>query len=147
MGIPEHLTFLLRNLYAGKAATVRTGHGTTDWFKIRKGLWNKCAYLTYMQSTSYEMPCWMKHKLESKYLGEISITSAMQMIPLSGKKGKETKEPPDEGERGERKSWLKTQHSENQDHGIQSQRFLANIRGKSGNSDRFYFLGLQNHCR
>ena len=69
------------------------------------------------------------------------------MIPLSGKKGKETKEPPDEGERGERKSWLKTQHSENQDHGIQSQRFLANIRGKSGNSDRFYFLGLQNHCR
>ena len=38
MGIPEHLTCLLRNLYAGKEATVRTGHGTTDWFKIRKGL-------------------------------------------------------------------------------------------------------------
>ena len=36
MGIPDHLAFLLRNLYAGKEATVRTGHGTTDWFQIRK---------------------------------------------------------------------------------------------------------------
>ena len=45
------------------------------------------------------------------------------------------------------KAGLKPQHSENQDHGIQSQHFLANIRGKSGNSHRFYFLGLQNHCR
>ena len=38
MGIPDHLTYLLRNLYAGKEATVRTGHGTTDWFQIRKGV-------------------------------------------------------------------------------------------------------------
>jgi len=38
MGIPDHLTCLLRKLYAGKAATVRTGHGTTDWFKIGKGI-------------------------------------------------------------------------------------------------------------
>ena len=52
MIIPDHLTCLLRNLYAGKEATVRTGHGTTDWFKIRKGLWQavccQCAYLSYM---------------------------------------------------------------------------------------------------
>ena len=39
------------------------------------------AYLTYMQSTSYEMPGWIKHKLESRFMGEISITSDMQMIP------------------------------------------------------------------
>ena len=45
------------------------------------------------------------------------------------------------------KSWLKTQHSQNKDHGIQSHHFMANRWGKSGNSDRFYFLGLQNHCR
>ena len=48
--------------------------------------------------------------------------------------------------RGEWKSWLKTQHSENQDHGIQSHCFIANRWGDSGNSERLYFFGLQNHC-
>ena len=56
MGIPDHLTCLLRNLYAGQEATVRTGHGTTDWFQIGKGyiraVYCHPAYLTYMQSTS-----------------------------------------------------------------------------------------------
>ena len=42
MGIPDHLTYLLRNLYAGQEATVRTGHGTTDWFKIGKGVHQGC---------------------------------------------------------------------------------------------------------
>ena len=46
-----------------------------------KAIYCHPAYLTYMQSTSYEMPGWMKHKLESRFLGEISITSDMQMIP------------------------------------------------------------------
>ena len=44
------------------------------------------------------------------------------------------------------KSWLKTQHSKNKDHGIQSHHFMANRWGKSGNSNRFYFLGFQSHC-
>ena len=56
MGIPDHLTCLLRNLYAGQEATVRTGHGITDWFQIVKGVHQGCnchpAYLTYMQRTS-----------------------------------------------------------------------------------------------
>ena len=56
MGIPDHLTCLLRNLYAGQEATVRTGLGTTDWVQIGKGVRQGCilspAYLTYMQSTS-----------------------------------------------------------------------------------------------
>ena len=56
MGIPHHLTCLLRNLYAGQGATVRTGHGTTDWFQIGKeyvkAVYCHCAYLTYMHSTS-----------------------------------------------------------------------------------------------
>ena len=56
MGIPDHLICLLRNLYAGQEATVRTGHGTTDWFEIGKGVCQGCillpVYLTYMQSTS-----------------------------------------------------------------------------------------------
>ena len=42
MGIPDHLTYLLRNLYAGQEATVRTGHGTTDWFQIRKAVHQGC---------------------------------------------------------------------------------------------------------
>ena len=55
MGIPDHLTCLLRNLYAGQEATVRTGHGTTDWFQVGKGVCQGCILspcLTYMQSTS-----------------------------------------------------------------------------------------------
>ena len=56
MGIPHHLTCLLRNLYASQEATFRTGHGTIDWFQIGKGVRQGCilsltAYLTYMQST------------------------------------------------------------------------------------------------
>ena len=83
MGIPDHLTCLLRNLYAGQEATVRTGHGTMDWFQIGKGVCQGChpAYLTSMQSASCEMLNWMKHKLESRLLGKISITSDMQMTP------------------------------------------------------------------
>ena len=56
MGIPDHLTCLLRNVYASQEATVRTRHGTTDWFQIGKGVYQTVyyhpAYLTYMQSTS-----------------------------------------------------------------------------------------------
>ena len=112
MGIPPHLTCLLRYLYAGQEATVRTGHGTTDWFVVIQAVYCHPAYLTYMQSTSWEMLDWMKHKLESRLLGEISVTSDMQITPSCGRKPK-TKEPLDESERGEWKSWLKSQHSEN----------------------------------
>ena len=68
MGIPGHLTCLLRNLYAGQEATVRTGHGTTDWFQIGKGVCQSCILspsdLMYIQSTSWETLGWMKPKLE-----------------------------------------------------------------------------------
>ena len=79
--IPDHLTCLLRNLYAGQEATdwpghVVPGHGTTDWFQIGKGVcqavYCHCAYLTYMPSTSWETLGWRKHKLESRLPGEIS---------------------------------------------------------------------------
>ena len=77
----EYLTCLLRNLFAGQEATVRTGHGITDWFQIGKGVHQGChpAYLTYIQSTSWEMLGCRKHNLEWRLLGEISITSDMQM--------------------------------------------------------------------
>ena len=84
MGIPDHLTCLLRNLYAGQEATVRTGHGT-DWFQIGKGVHQGCIlspclfnfYAEYiMRNAGLE-----KAQLESRLPGEISITSDMQVTP------------------------------------------------------------------
>ena len=83
MGILDHFTCLLRNLYVGQE--VRTGYGTTEWFQIGKGVHQGCilslCLFTSMQSTSCEMPGGTKHKLESRFLGEISITSDRQMTP------------------------------------------------------------------
>ena len=86
MEIPDHLVCLLRNLYAGQEATVRTGHGTMDGSKLRKeyiqAVHCHSAYLTYMQSTSCKMPGWKPQKLESRLPGGgMSITSDMQMTP------------------------------------------------------------------
>ena len=81
MGIPDHLTCLLRNLCASQEATVRTRHGITNWFKIKyiKAVYCHLAYLTSMQSTSCEMQGWIKLKVESRLLREVSTTSDMQM--------------------------------------------------------------------
>ena len=79
-----------------------------------------------MQSTSFETLGWKKHKLESRLPGEISITSDMQMTPPLWQKVRGTKKPLDESERGEWKSWLKSQYSENEDHGIWSHHFMGN---------------------
>ena len=114
MGITDHLICLLRNLYAGQEATVRTPYGTTDWFRIEKGVWWGCllspCLLTYTQNTSGEMPDWMSYKLEPRLPGEISTTSNMYMNHPKGRKRRETKEPLDKGEGGEWKSQLKTQY-------------------------------------
>ena len=92
MGIPDHLTCLLRNLYAGQEGRVRTLHGTMDWLQIGKGVHQSCilspAYLASMQSTSCKKLGWMKHKSESRLLGELAITSDMQMTPLLWQKAK-----------------------------------------------------------
>ena len=91
MGIPDHLACLLRNLYAGQEATEPDMHQWTG-SKLEKvyikAVYCHHAYLTYMQSTSCAMPSWMKHQLKSRLLGEIPITSDMQMIPLKWKKTK-----------------------------------------------------------
>ena len=85
MGIPDHLTCLLRNLYAGQEATLELDMEQQTGSKLGKdyvnALYCHLAYLTYMQRTSCEILGWMKHKLESRLLGEISITSEMQMTP------------------------------------------------------------------
>ena len=87
MGIPDHLTCLLRNLYAGQEATVRTGHGTTNWLQIGKeyikAVYCHSAYLAYMQRNLYIMrnARLEEAQLESRLPGEISISSDMQMTP------------------------------------------------------------------
>ena len=92
MGILDHLTCLLRNLFAGQEATVRTRHGTMDWFQIGKEYVKAIYYhpsnLTSMQSTSEETLGWMKDKLGLRLLGEISIASDMQMTPPLWQKAK-----------------------------------------------------------
>ena len=143
---PDHLTCLLRNLYAGQEATVRTGHGTTDWFQIGKEYINAIychpAYLTSMQSTSWEMLGWMKHKLESRLPGEISITSDMQMT-----ESKELKRPLMKVKEESEKVGLKVN--------IHKTKIMASGPITSWQIDRetvgtvtdFIFLGSKNHCR
>ena len=104
------------------------------------------AYLTYMQSTSCEMPGWMKHKLESRLLGEISITSDMQMTPPLWQKVRRTKESLDENERRE---WKNVGLKLN----IQKTKIMASspitswqIDGETMETVRDNFGGLQNHC-
>ena len=85
MGIPDHLTCLLGNLYTGQEATVRTGHGTIDYFQIGKGVRQGCTlslclfnlYAKYIVRNAVLE----KHKLESRLSGEMSTTSDMQMTP------------------------------------------------------------------
>ena len=85
MGIPDHLTCLLRNLYAGQEATVRTGHGTTDWFQIGKGvrqgcILSPCLFILYaeyiLRNTGLE-----EAQAGIKIAGEMSIPSDMQITP------------------------------------------------------------------
>ena len=90
MGKPDHLTCLLRKLYAGHEATVRNRHGTTDWFQIRKGVrqgytLSPCLFNLYAGYIMRNAGL-VKYKLESKLLGEISVTSYTQMtLPLRQK--------------------------------------------------------------
>ena len=117
-------------------------------FKLGKEYNDKAVYChcAYMQNTSREMSGWMKHKLESRLPGEIWITSDADDTTLMA----ESKEGPKsllmklKEESGE--SWLKIQQSENKN-GIQSHHFMEKRWRNNGNSDRLYFLGLQNHCR
>ena len=92
MGMPEHLTCLLRNMYAGQEATVWTGHGITDWFHIRKGvcqgyILSPCLFNFYaeyiMRNAGLD-----ETQAGIKIVGEISITSDMQMTPSLWQKAK-----------------------------------------------------------
>ena len=116
-GIPDHLTHLLEICMQVKKQQLELDMEQQTDSKSEKEyvkvVYCHPAYLAYIQNTSCEMQGWIKHKLESRLLGEISITSDIQMTQPYGREWKRTKEPLDESKRGEWKSWLKTQHSEN----------------------------------
>ena len=86
MGISDHITCLLRNLYAGQEATITIGHGTMNWFQIGKGVHQGCIVSPYLFNLYVEYIMqnagWMKHKLEARLPEEISITADTQMILL-----------------------------------------------------------------
>ena len=143
---------VLRNLYGGQEATVKTGHGTTDWLQIMKGVCQGCTlsscvfnlYAEYIMRDAglEEAQAGIKNSRRNinnlRYANDTTLMaeSEEQLKSLLMRVKEESEE-----------SWLKTQHSKTKDHGIWSHHFIANRRGKSGSSDRFYFLELQNHCR
>ena len=138
MGIPDHLTFLLRNLYAGQEATFRTGHGTTDWFQIGKGVHQGCIsspclfnfYAEYIMRNAGLEEAQAGIKIAVRNINNLRYTDDTTLMAES-----------EEGLKSilmkvkEVTSWLKAQHSENEDHGIWSHHFMGNRWG------RLYFLG------
>ena len=125
MGIPDHLTCLLRNLYAGQEVTVRTGHRTTDWFQIRKGvcqgcMLSSCLFHLYAEYTMRNAGLDEAHNWNQDWNPGIKIARRninnlryADDTTLNDRKQRRTKEPFDETKRGEWKSWLKSQHAEN----------------------------------
>ena len=117
MGIPDHLTCLLRNLYAGQEATVRAGHGTTDWFQIGKGVHQVCIlspclfnfYAEYIMGNAGLEEAQAGIKIARRNLNNLRYADDTILMVES----RRTKEPLDESQRGEQRSWLKAQHSEN----------------------------------
>ena len=137
MGISDHLTCLLRNLYAGQEATVRTGHGTPDWFQIRKGVCKVCIL----------SPClfnfYAEYIMENARLDEAQGGIKIARWNINNLKYADDTTLMTESEEELKSLLLKAQHSENEDHGVWSHHFMGN---RWGNSVRLYFWGLQNHC-
>ena len=118
MGIPDHPTCLLRNLYAGQEATVRIRHGTTDCFQIGKGVHQGCI-LSSCLFNLYAEHIMRNAGLEETQAGikiagrNINNLRYADDTTLMAESEEELEEPLDESESRERKSWLKTQHLEN----------------------------------
>ena len=151
MGIPDHLTCLLRNLYAGQETTVRTGHGATDWFQIRKGVRQGCIL----------SPCLFN--LYAEYIMQNArLDEAQTGIKIAGRNINSLRYADDTTFMAESKEELKSllmkMKEESEKVGlklnIQKTKIVAfspitswQVDGESGNSDRLNFGGLQNHYR
>ena len=152
MGIPDHLTCLLRNLYAGQEATFRTGHGTTDWFQIGKGVWQGCIL------SSCLFNCYAEHIMRNAGLDEVQagVKIARRNINNLRYAGDTTLMPESEEEL---KSLLMKVKEESEKVGlklnIRKTKIMASgpissweIDGETVETvSDFVFLGFQNHCR
>ena len=151
MGIPDHLTCLLRNLYAGQEATVRTGHGTTDWFKIRKGVRQGCIL----------SPC-LFNFYEVYIMQNNGLNEAQAGIKTAGRNINNLRYADDANFMAEceeeLKSLLMKVKEESEKVGlklnIQKTKIMASgpitsrqIDGETVETVTDYFGGLQNHCR
>ena len=147
MGIPDHLTCLLRNVCAGQEATVRIRHRTMDWVKISKGVCQRCIlssclfnlYAEYIRCHAGRITGGIK--TSGRNINNFIYADDTTLIVQSEEELKSLLiKVKEESEKVGLK--LKEQRSWHQSH-----HFTANTWGKNGNSDRLYFLGLQNHCR
>ena len=133
MGIPDHLTCLLRNLYAGQEATVRTGHGKTDWFQIGKGVYQGCIL----------SPCLFNFYAEH-IMRNAGLEGAQAGIRIAERNISHLRYADDTTLMAESEEELKSLLMKVS---IWSHHFMGNRLGNSGNSVRLYFFELQNHCR
>ena len=151
MGIPDHLTCLLSNLYAGQEATVRTGHGATDWFQTGKGVHKGCI-LSLCLFNFYAEDIMRNTGLEETQAG----------IKIAGRNINNLRYADDTTLMAEREEELKSLLMKVKEEtekvalklNIQKTKTMASgpitswqIDGETGNSVRLYFSGLQNHCR
>ena len=151
MGVPGHLTFLLRNIYVGQETAIRTGHGTTDWFQTGKGVCQGCIL----------SPCLFN--LYAEYIIQNArLDEAQAGFKIAGRNINNLKYADDTTRMAESKEELRSLlikvKEESEKAGLKlniqktkimapAHHFMANRWGNNGNSDRLYFLGLQNHCR
>ena len=152
MGIPDHLTCLLRNLYAGQEATVRTGHGTRDWYQIRKGvrqgyILSTCLFNLYaeyilrnggLNEAQARVKIYRRNINNFRYVNDTTLMaeSEEELKSFLMKLKEETEKV------GLKLNIQKTKIMASGPH-----HFMANRWGDSGNRVRLYFGGLQNHCR
>ena len=152
MGVTDHVTCLLRNLYAGQEAKARTGHGTTDWFQIGKGVCQGCIllpclfnlYVEYIMRNARLDQAQAGIKIARRNINNLRYADDTTLMAASEE---------------ELKSLLMNMKEEIEKVGlklnIQKTKIMASgpitawqiDGGKNRNTDRLYFLGLQNHCR
>ena len=148
VGIPDHLTCHLRNLYAGQEATVRTRHGTTDWFQIGKEVHQGCIlspclfnlYAEYIMRNAGLDEAQAGIKTAGGNINNLRYANDTTLITESEEELKSLFMKVKENEKVGLKLNIKKRK-------IWSHHFMANRWGNSGNSERLYFLGLQNQCR
>ena len=149
IGIPDHLTCILRNLYVGKEAIVRTGHRTMDWFKVGKGIrqgciWSPCLFNFYAENVMRNVgldESQVGIKIAGRNINNLRyVDDTILMAESEEELDEHLKEHLDESERGEWKSWqkLRSWHPVPSLHG--------KLKGKKWTLCRLSFLELHNHC-